>query len=221
MQTYTHFIAKIKNNLQNPILPGLESQIKMAPITRLKEISRRFESSTENKELLKNNPPRKSAVLILFYPIDGKPHIAMIKRAADNSVHSRQVSFPGGKIEESDDSLIHTALREANEEVGINSIDVHIIGGLTKLYIPPSNFDVYPIVGFTDSRPEFITNEEVEHLIEVDFESLSNPQTRTKKTIPLVEGKEAEVPCYYIQNEIIWGATAMIISELLDIVGSE
>ena len=218
MQNYTQFIANIKNKLPKAKLPGLESQIRMAPITRLKEITRKFESSTENNELLKNNLPRKSAVLILFYPVNGEPHIAMIKRAADNSVHSRQVSFPGGKVEESDESLIHTALREANEEVGINSNDVHIIGGLSKLYIPPSNFDVYPIVGFADSRPEFITNEEVEHLIEVDFESLSNPQTKTKKTIPLIEGKEAEVPCYYIQNEIIWGATAMITSELLDVV---
>lgn len=142
----------------------------------------------------------------------------MIVRATDNSVHSGQVSFPGGMAEKSDHSLIDTALREADEEIGIVPESIKIIGSLTKLYIPPSNFDVYPIVGVTLSTPIFNSNSEVHKILEIDLATLTLPETFTHKQIQHRSGNEFLVPCYYIQEEVIWGASAMIISELLDVI---
>ncbi len=217
MLNFNSSIKHIEEMFRLKQLPGIESHLKMAPLSRKMELKNRLLSSNGLNSNVKGNIAKESAVLILFYPKNKKIHLAMIKRPEDNSVHSGQIAFPGGKVEDIDDSLVETALREANEEVGINSDNVQIIGSLSKLHIPPSNFDVYPIVGYSDTRPEFITNEEVDRLIEVDFESLSIPKTKTTKSIFIQNGKEIEVPCYFIENEIIWGATAMMISELLDI----
>lgn len=144
----------------------------------------------------------------------------MMKRPHDNTVHSGQVSFPGGKVENSDKTLIDTALREANEEIGIDIDSINVIGQLTKLYIPPSNFDVYPIVGYVHSQPEFIINEEVDKLMEVALEELLNPNNKTYKKIYNRDGNEFVVPCYYVQDEVIWGATGMILAELLEVISS-
>lgn len=206
--TFHNFIKQAKNAFSRAELPGLDTQLTMSPITR------------EVSSYKHTNSPRKSAVLIFFYPVDGKPHIAMMKRAADNTVHSQQISFPGGKSEEYDKSLTHTALREANEELGIDINKVYVIGNLSKLYIPPSNFDVYPIVGYSETKPEFVTNAEVDKLLEVDFSELLNPENKKIKTI-IHKGNKFDVPCFYIQNQIIWGATAMILAELLSVVREE
>jgi 8-oxo-dGTP pyrophosphatase MutT (NUDIX family) len=181
----------------------------MAPITRLQELKR---------QAIKADT-RKSAVLILFYPSGGKIMCALMKRPTDNSVHSGQVSFPGGKFEQADIDLQTTALREAREEMGIISDDVEILGKLSPLFIPPSNFDVHPFVGFTKQRPKFIlSKDEVEQLIEVEFELLLKPETLTHKNIVHRTGKLVNVPCFYFDNHIIWGATAMIISELIWVI---
>jgi 8-oxo-dGTP pyrophosphatase MutT (NUDIX family) len=139
-------------------------------------------------------------------------------RPSDNSVHSGQISFPGGKVEKSDLSMSHTALREAHEEVGVVPNTVELIGSLTKLYIPPSNFDVYPIVGVTNTTPKFITNQEVYKLLEVDLDTLLSKDTLGYKTITHRDGNEFIVPCFHIQDEIVWGATAMILSEFMDVI---
>ncbi|MBC8321355.1 MAG: CoA pyrophosphatase [Bacteroidetes bacterium] len=210
MQSFKSKISEIEACLLGNKLPGLTSQLKMAPVSRLT-------FQTENPPY---RIPQKSAVLILFYPKNNRTNLAMIKRATDNTIHSDQISFPGGKVEASDSSLIHTALREANEEVGLDPDSVMIIGQLSKLYIPPSNFDVYPIIGVTYVTPIFSINHEVDKLLEVDLETLINPKTRKHKTIKHRSGNEFNVPCYYIQEEIIWGATAMIVAELVDIIRS-
>ena len=207
MIKFKELIVTLENQLAKDNLPGLPSQLKMAPVTRINELSSFSDDSA-----------KKSAVLILFYPKNNQTHIALIKRSTDNSVHSAQISFPGGKTEITDKSLKHTALREAEEEVGINPNSVKIIGSLTQLYIPPSNFDVYPFVGVTYSTPDFKPNYEVQKIVEVDLVNLMNPETCTYKKIQHRTGNDFVVPCYYIQEEIIWGATAMIISELLEIV---
>ncbi len=200
-------------------LPGLESQMKMAPSTRNTEILKRETSAIHHGKKLA--PPRKSAVLILFYPKKDSYYIAFIKRAPDNSVHSKQISFPGGKHENADTSIVATALREANEEIGINTNSVKILGQLSSLYIPPSNFDVYPFIGTTNNTPSFRINQEVDRLIEVKIETLINKKTRTTRSIDHNSGQSVIVPCFVIDNEIIWGATAMIVSELIDILNPD
>lgn len=203
MNKFELFKEKLKISLKT--LPGLEAQLKMAPITRLEEL----------KKMAQKANPRKSAVLILFYPYKEKLMLVLMKRTVDNTVHSGQVSFPGGKLEKEDKTLADTALREANEEMGIRPEKVELLGNLSKLYIPPSNFEVHSYVGFTDERPDFIANDvEVERIIETEVGILLKPSTFTKKDINHRNGSLVNVPCYYFDNNLIWGATAMLISEL-------
>jgi len=210
MNKFELFKEKLKISLKT--LPGLEAQLKMAPITRLEEL----------KKIAQKANPRKSAVLILFYPYKEKLMLVLIKRTVDNTVHSGQVSFPGGKWEKEDKTLADTALREANEEMGIIPEKVELLGNLSKLYIPPSNFEVHSYVGFTRERPNFIPNkDEVDKIIETEVGILLNPQTFTNKDIRHRTGKLVNVPCYYFEGNIIWGATAMIISELNMIIGKQ
>ncbi len=219
MRTFKSDIASIESCLSDNTLPGLLAQLKMAPVTRLTELKKyAIQSRASFVGGGIEDDAKKSAVLILFYPKNNQAHIALIKRSIDKSVHSAQISFPGGKSEISDKSLIHTALREAEEEVGIITDSVKVIGSLTKLYIPPSNFDVYPFVGVTYITPDFKPNYEVQKIIEVDLETLMNPETCTYKKIQHCMGNDFVVPCYYFQGEVIWGATAMIISELLLVI---
>jgi len=145
--------------------------------------------------------------------------LVLMVRATDDSVHSGQVSFPGGKVEENDASLTATALREAYEEIGVVPETVEIIGRLSKLYIPPSNFDVYPIVGVTNSTPSFNTNNEVSSLLEIDLSTLLNGDIMGYEKIYHRTGGEFVVPCFHINGEVVWGATAMMLVELLDVIG--
>ena len=207
MNKFELFKEKLKISLQT--LPGLEAQLKMAPITRLEEL----------KKMAQKANPRKSAVLILFYPYKEKLMLVLMKRPIDNTVHSGQVSFPGGKLEKDDKTLADTALREANEEMGIRPEKVELLGNLSKLYIPPSNFEVHSYVGFTNERPDFIANkDEVDKIIETEVDVLLHPHTFTNKDIQHRTGKLVNVPCYYIDGNTIWGATAMIISELTMVI---
>ncbi len=206
MKEFNKFIKSLNISLRK--LPGFEAQLKMAPITRLSDL----------KKYPVGKSPRKSAVLILLYPDKGEIKTVLMERAADNTVHSSQISFPGGKFENGDNNLQQTALREANEEIGIAPETVKILGPLTKLYIPPSNFDVFPFVGYTNEKPVFKTNSEVKSILEVDLKTLMNPNTLINKTIEHRTGGIFTVPCYFVQEHIIWGATSMIISELLEVV---
>lgn len=207
MNKFELFKEKLKISLQT--LPGLEAQLKMAPINRLEEL----------KKMAQKANPRKSAVLILFYPYKEKLMLVLMKRPIDNTVHSGQVSFPGGKWEVEDKTLADTALREANEELGIEPNKVELIGNLSKLFIPPSNFEVFSYVGFANERPNFIpSKEEVEKIIETEVDVILHPQTFTNKDIQHRTGKLVNVPCYYFDNNLIWGATAMLISELTMVI---
>lgn len=161
---------------------------------------------------------RPSAVLCLIFPIDGEPHILFMKRREDNTPHSGQVSFPGGSYEQSDANYRATALREAQEEVGIRSGDVDILGALTSLYIPVSNFNVYPFVGYTAQRPVYnLSKAEVSYILEVPVSSLFDPARKaiTNVVSPAMPGVSLKVNAYVLEDTtIIWGATAMILSEL-------
>lgn len=161
---------------------------------------------------------RPSAVLCLLFPVDDRLYMLLMKRKEDNTAHSGQVSFPGGSYDITDADLMATALREANEEVGILSSDVDILGALTPLYIPVSNYNVYPYVGYTKQRPEYnLSQNEVSYTIEVPLSSLlhSSRKIKTDVVSPVIPNVIRNVNAYKLEDgTIIWGATAMMISEL-------
>lgn len=193
-------------------LPGLKSQLKMAPANRLQEIM----SLGQGKNAV------KSAVLFLFYPDKkGNTTTVFIKRPENNGVHGGQISFPGGRYEEADKNLRNTALRETFEEIGVPAADIEITGKLTDLFIPPSNFMVSPYIGLLKKKPSFVAQPaEVESLIEIGLAGFLNPQNVHSRTIALNGGQRLDTPCYVINGHVIWGATAMMVSEFFEFLKS-
>ncbi len=161
---------------------------------------------------------RPSAVLCLLFPLNDELHILLMKRKEDKRAHSGQISFPGGSYETTDADLKATALREAQEEVGIMSADVDVLGALTPLYIPVSNFNVYPFVGYSHDRPAYnLSHSEVSYTIEVPLSNLLHAERKTITDVisPAVPDVIRKVKAYKLEDgTVIWGATAMIISEL-------
>ncbi len=203
---------KFKNlytNIQNLPLPGETSQLKMAPATRLVEL----------KHLSKqNNTCRKAGVMALFY---GKEEIklALIRRTSDGSVHSGQIALPGGEKEEADASLLDTAKREMYEEVGVKADSYEIIRPLTDIYIPPSNFYVQPYLAFSSKTPEFNRQEkEVAEILEVPLDLLLDDEYIINKELKSAYNTIIEVPAFEFYGHIVWGATAMILYEIRDLV---
>jgi 8-oxo-dGTP pyrophosphatase MutT (NUDIX family) len=198
----TDWISRLSEELQKP-LPGVEAQLRMSPSA--------IRMSSSGKRI------KKSGVLLLLYPCHGSIRIVFIKRTEYEGVHSGQVSFPGGKYEETDLTMAGTALRETMEETGIPVDEIKIIGQLTPLHIPVSQTDVFPYVGISYNRPVFKHNPaEVEYLIEAGIDELLDPANK-KYEIMSIAGNDIEVPYFDIQNNHIWGATAMILSEFLEI----
>ncbi len=191
-------------------LPGFSSQMKMVPAVRRKEIENRYG----------NGDARKAAVLICFYPeVHGGIRLVLIRRNEYDGVHSGQISFPGGRHENDDSDLFHTALREAEEETNIRIDDVEVLGEISPVYIPPSNFIVKPVIGWTSQRPDLIPDpSEVSEILTVSLDELMDPANRQIKDISHREFNIIDVPCFYIQGHIIWGATAMMLSEVVDIL---
>lgn len=194
----------LKDRLQQP-LPGFMGQERMA--ARVKPMPSQIPGNA-----------RPSAVLSLLFPVEDKLNLLLIKRVADGKAHSGQIGFPGGKQDSIDADLKATALREAHEEVGILSSDVDILGSLTPLYIPVSNFQVYPFVAYTSKKPEYnLSKSEVEMVMEIPMEELFHAERKTvvNVTSPVMPEILRSVRAYKLANgSIVWGATAMIISEL-------
>lgn len=187
----------------------MEAQFKLAPAFRLQY---------DQQKIAANNP-KKAAVLSLFYPNEeNKTCFLLTLRARYNGKHSNQISFPGGKIEAGDTSLKETALREAYEEVGVPKNSIHIFKETTDVYIPPSNFLATPFLGYTEKRPDFTKNHEVAQLIEVLLEDLLDDSNIASTKITTSYTDTIEVPCFMLNNYIVWGATGMMLSEIKELL---
>lgn len=161
---------------------------------------------------------RPSAVLMLLFPKNDLLHLLLMQRTEDGHTHSGQISFPGGRYETTDADLRATALREANEEVGIMPADVQVLGALTPLYIPVSNFQVHPFLGFMPQPPQYMLSpREVQRTIELPLSYFLDDAHKTIAHLRLTadQGLVRKVNAYQLPDEtILWGATAMMLSEL-------
>ena len=194
-----------KERLQKP-LAGEAAQLLMAPTFR--------GSFPDRGEAL------KAAVLLLLYPVGSAIHLVFMKRNEYDGPHSGQVSLPGGAWEPEDISLEDTAIRECREEVGVES-PIEILGALTPLHIPVSNYLVHPFVGWTDSIPDFCPDpSEVQYLIEASLDELLNPAMRDIETL-YHHQRPVKAPFYRVGKDKIWGATAMMLSEFLELASGK
>ncbi len=161
-----------------------------------------------------------AGVWALFYPHNNdETYLALILRKTYKGVHSAQVGFPGGKYEDADNDLMITALRETEEEIGVPQNAIQVISAMSPIYIPPSNFKVHPYIGITHTTPKFIKqDDEVEAIIEVKLSTLMNDANVITTTVPTSYNIHVEVPAFQLNNHIVWGATAMMLSELKDLL---
>ena len=162
--------------------------------------------------------PRLGGVLLLLYCAEEQLHLVLTRRPDYDGVHGGQVSFPGGR-HEPPETLADTALRETYEEIGVPGTDVEIMGGLTPLFVVPSNFEVHPFVGryLGEGRPRFVPDvREVAAVLEVPLRLLLDPATRVEESLELRGGLRLRVPCFRVGEGLVWGATAMMLSEFLE-----
>ena len=191
-------------------LPGSPAQLAMAPSSR----AMAEQLSVQGKQC------RDAAVLALLYPGSGGPSLVLTLRHAELPNHAGQISFPGGTRDENE-SLSDTALREAHEEIGVDAEAVDVLGQLTPLYIPPSRFCVYPFVGAVTALPTLRPYErEVEAVLHVPLAHLLAANTRVTEEWVL-RGEPVTVPFYRFEAHKVWGATAMILAELVELVRDE
>ncbi|MEM7128554.1 MAG: CoA pyrophosphatase [Chloroflexota bacterium] len=217
---FTTFIHNLQQDLFKE-LPGRDAQYRMAPTPRGKSWKGSYDDPDPTARL--------GGVLVLFYPYTvqldhpespylepyAEPYIPLILRQTYDGVHSGQIGLPGGGHEEQDESQIATALREAQEEIGVHADQIQVLGELSPLFIYASNFLVQPVVGWIKERPTFQAEvREVAQIIETPLSALSDPANYRCEEWKLRD-RIATVPHFHIQGHNIWGATAMMLSELL------
>jgi len=200
------FIDRLERKLKDP-KPGLQAQLSMAPIPRL---GQRVYTEVEDRCL-------KAGVMVLVYPRRGSSHLALIRRTRTVLHHRNEIGFPGGQMEPHEDT-VRAALRETDEELGIPPDRIQIIGSLTPLYIPPSNYCIYPAVGAAAEPLIFKPHpEEVAEVIELPLSHLLDSRHRRRET-RTIRGRLVEVPFFSFHRLKIWGATAMVLAEFLAVL---
>ena len=206
-EDFLQLISKIKNIP----LPAESSHLKMVPPFR-RELMKFQEESIKNA--------KKAGVLALFYPnTANKTNFVLILRKTYKGVHSAQIGFPGGKLEKQDKSLEGAAIRETFEEVGVPVSDISIVKEMTQVYIPPSNFYVHPFMGITKTKPVFkLQDDEVEALLEVDLQNFLEEGVIMSNRVTASYSVDVEVPTFRLNGYVVWGATAMMLSEIKDLL---
>ncbi len=199
------YVGWLNERLQAP-LPGKEAQLAMKP---------RNVDATKFRITSKHSP-KEGSVLILLYPKAEEIFLALMKRPEYEGVHGGQISFPGGKKEAFDPDLIATAIREGEEEVGIVGSDVSVVGQLSEHFVFASNFNVLPVVGYLSYAPQFYPdNHEVEEVVEVSLDHLLDANNIKEITLNVRDKYPLIAPYYDVHGHVVWGATAMIMSEFL------
>lgn len=205
------FIEQLRERLSGT-LPGTEAQYKMAFRRRLEELSRNPVPPPEAKV---------ACVLNLLHRHQGEWRTLLIQRTMNpRDRHAGQVSFPGGRYEEHDGDLVNVALRETHEEVGVPPQKIEVLGRLTELYIPVSNFVVHPFVGVLTGAADFAPQQgEVEAILTPPLAIFSRPENRKITDLTLHQGITLNaVPYFDVEGHVVWGATAMIMSEFLELM---
>ncbi len=200
---FTQRISKI----ENLPLPGEEAHFLMAPEGRVAEL---------RNSKFDRNAAKKAGVMALFYPdAHDLTHLLLILRKTYKGVHSNQIAFPGGKFEAIDVDLKATALRETWEEVGVPVSEIEVLKQLSAVYIPPSNFEVYPFLGLYKNPLPFIKqDEEVAALVEVSLVDFMDDRNLFEQNLSTSYAKDILVPAFSLNGYTVWGATAMMLSEV-------
>jgi 8-oxo-dGTP pyrophosphatase MutT (NUDIX family) len=197
----------------------------------LQHISERIKGPLPAKEALKMMFPnikampeklpetvRLSAVMLLLYREEETWHLLAIRRTEDGHAHSGQIGFPGGRKEESDESMLQTALRETYEEIGIAADQIQVLGALSPVYVVVSNFNVFPFVGYLPDSVSFrLSPNEVQAVLKIPLNELFAQETKvlTEVVSPAFPEIRRKVNAYKVMDEvIIWGASAIMIAEL-------
>ena len=190
---------------------GEKSHAKMSPPYRM-ELARKMQE--------KSKTAKKAGVMALFYPDSEKEtNLVLILRKTYKGVHSAQVGFPGGKYEDDDVTLDITALRETEEEIGIEKDSIELLRQLSPLYIPPSNFMVHPFLGLLNHLPKFKKQEnEVESILEVSLSDFLSDGSLIQTEVPTSYDVQVEVPAFKLNGHVVWGATAMMLGEIKDLL---
>ncbi len=205
-QGFLEYVPK----LTDVALPASEAHYRMAPKERIESLKNLNYDSLN---------PKDAAVLMLFYPKNGRTHLVLIVRNSYKGIHSAQIAFPGGKYETNDQTYENTALRETHEEIGIHPEKIEIIMPFTHLYIQPSNFMVYPYLGVCKEEIVFVPDaNEVAQIIELPLSDLLNDNLIITTKMSISYAKNSTIPAFEINKHIVWGATAMMLSELKEVL---
>lgn len=208
---FNHFLEIIPK-ITKVTLPAESAHAKMSPPERLEKMQD-IDFSVIS--------PRQAAVLMLLYPNpeNGRSMIALIERNSYKGVHSSQIAFPGGKVESFDGSKLHTALRETEEEIGVPRSGIIFVCAFSEVYIPPSNFRVAPFLAYCTQKPQFIPDSrEVASMIEYPVSALLDDSLTENKRMATSYSESIVVPVFKAGQHTIWGATAMMLSELKEVL---
>ena len=206
---FQDFLEYVPKLMEVP-LPAEEAHFKMAPLERIESL-KNLKIETKN--------PKTAAVMILFYPKNGMTHLVLIVRNSYQGVHSAQIAFPGGKYEPRDQIFENTALRETHEEIGISPDNIEIMKAFTRLYIQPSNFMVYPFLGICKEEIIFAPDSsEVADIIELPLSVFLADEILVSVNLTTSYAENISVPAFKIEEHIVWGATAMMLSELKQVL---